>query len=232
MWLRNGLGHLIRALGYGVAAWMRKVALAIVLSLLPFAVTAQTLTIAALGDSLTAGYGLPTQDGLVPQLQDWLQERGHDVKMVNAGVSGDTTRGGLARTDWTLTPEVGAMIVALGGNDVLRGIDPKSSRANLEAILQKARAQGVPVLLIGLQAPSNYGADYKQAFDSMYPDLAKKYGALLHENFFAGLLDGMDRAQALRKYMQPDGIHPNAKGVSVLVTQIGPSVEELIRTTN
>jgi acyl-CoA thioesterase-1 len=207
---------------------MRKVAFALAICAAPLAATAQTLTIAALGDSLTAGYGLPVQDGLVPQLETWLKSRGHDVKLVNAGVSGDTTRGGLARTDWTLTPDVGAMIVALGGNDVLRGLDPSSSRANLEGILKKAAAKGVPVLLIGVRAPPNYGPDYKTSFDGMYPDLSAKYGTLLYEDFFKGLLEGTDRASALAKYMQADGIHPNAAGVSVLVAKIGPSVEKLI----
>lgn len=207
---------------------MRKVAFALAICAAPLAATAQTLTIAALGDSLTAGYGLPVQDGLVPQLETWLKSRGHDVKLVNAGVSGDTTRGGLARTDWTLTPDVGAMIVALGGNDVLRGLDPSSSRANLEGILKKAAAKGVPVLLIGVRAPPNYGPDYKTSFDGMYPDLSAKYGTLLYEDFFKGLLEGTDRASALAKYMQADGIHPNAVGVSVLVAKIGPSVEQLI----
>lgn len=208
---------------------MRKAVIALFFLIMPTAALAGTITVAALGDSLTAGYGLPQEEGLVPQLEAWLTARGHDVKIINAGVSGDTTRGGLARIDWTLTPDVNALIVTLGGNDLLRGIDPRESRANLEGILKKAQARSLPVLLVGLKAPSNYGPDYKTAFDRIYPDLAKKYGAILHDDFFRGLLDGQDRASALSRYMQADGIHPNARGVALLVEQIGPSVERLIK---
>lgn len=207
---------------------IRKAVFALFLLIMPTAALAGTITIAALGDSLTAGYGLAQEEGFVPQLEAWLTGRGHDVKIINAGVSGDTTRGGLARADWTLTPDVDALIVALGGNDLLRGIDPAASRANLEGILKKAKAKSLPVLLIGLKAPSNYGPDYKAAFDRIYPDLATKYGAVLHDDFFRGLFNGLDRATALRRYMQADGIHPNAKGVALLVAQIGPSLEQVI----
>lgn len=187
------------------------------------AAMAEPIVIAALGDSLTQGYGLPEQDGFVPQLQRWLQDQGADVRLINAGVSGDTTAGGAARVDWTLTPEVDGMIVALGGNDLLRGIDPDVSRANLTAILNTAGASGVEVLVIGMQAPGNYGADYKQRFDAMYPELAQQFDALYAESFFAGLTAAGDPAAA-RQYMQPDGIHPNAKGVSLIVEALGPEV--------
>lgn len=181
-------------------------------------------TIAALGDSLTQGYGLIQQEGFVDQLQAWLRAQGHDVIVANAGVSGDTTAGGLSRVEWTLGPNIDAMIVALGGNDVLRGIAPDVARANLEGILQAAAAKSVPVLLIGIGAPGNYGPDYKADFESIYPDLATQYGAILHENFLAALIDNPD----LPNLMQQDGIHPNADGVTLIVNDIGPSVANLL----
>ncbi len=194
---------------------------------------AEPTTIAALGDSLTQGYGLVQEEGFVPQLEGWLRARGHDVVVVNAGVSGDTTAGGLARVDWTLSPEVDAMIVALGGNDLLRGLPPEASRANLAGILDAAEAAEVEVLLVGLNAPGNYGPDYQQAFDSMYPELAEAYGVLHAESFLSGLQDAVegDQAEAVRRYIQPDGIHPNAAGVSVIVEALGPRVEALIART-
>lgn len=188
---------------------------------------AEEITIAALGDSLTQGYGLPPDQGFVPQLQGWLDREGAEVNLINAGVSGDTTAGGLSRIVWTLTPNVDALIVALGGNDLLRGIDPAVSRANLDGILSEARSQGLPVLLIGMDAPANYGADFEAAFDAMYPELAETHGASLHPNFLGALAAMEDRTMVLATYMQPDGIHPNAKGVGLLVQDIGPSVKRL-----
>ncbi|WP_235856021.1 arylesterase [Mesobaculum littorinae] len=184
--------------------------------------------IAALGDSLTQGYGLPVEDGFVPQMQQWLRDRGEDVRLINAGVSGDTTAGGLARVDWTLTDEVDGMIVALGGNDMLRGIDPAVSRDNLSRILDAAAEADVPVLLVGLTAPGNYGPDFKQAFDAMYPELSQDYGTLYAQSFFAGLEATGDRDAAMRDYMQADGIHPNADGVALIVEGLGPDVQALI----
>ncbi|AGI69462.1 hypothetical protein OAN307_c40440 [Octadecabacter antarcticus 307] len=186
------------------------------------------MTIAALGDSLTQGYGLPMEEGFVPQLEAWLRARGADVKVINAGVSGDTTAGGLSRAAWTLTPNVDAMIVNLGGNDLLRGINPDVSRANLDAILRAAVDAGVEVLLVGLDAPSNYGPAYEAAFDAMYPELAQIYGLDLYANFFAPLEDGTDLAAVRLLYMQSDGIHPSALGVEKIVNGIGPSVLSLI----
>lgn len=130
---------------------------AVAAGLLASPVIAEPVTIAALGDSLTQGFGLPPEDGLVPQLQRWLEANGAEVTLINAGVSGDTTAGGLARIDWTLTDEVDALIVALGGNDVLRGIAPEAVRANLDGILTKATARDLPVLLVGTEAPQNFG---------------------------------------------------------------------------
>ncbi len=215
---------------YGAAARLSKLtaALVILLGLALPAAAAGPVTIAALGDSLVQGYGLPPERGLVPQLQDWLRERGEAATIQNAGVSGDTTAGGLSRVDWTLSGEIDAMIVALGGNDLLRGIDPAVSRDNLQGILEAAAAGDVPVLLVGISAPGNYGPDYKAAFDAMYPELAEAYGTLYHPGFFTAFAAGPDDPAAMRRYMQPDGIHPNAAGVSVIVDEIGPVVRDLI----
>lgn len=210
---------------------MRKVMVAIVMSFVSaWAVSARAepVTIAALGDSLTQGYGLLAEDGFVPRLQAWLQAQGADVALINAGVSGDTTAGGLARAAWTLTPDVDAMIVTLGGNDLLRGLDPAMSRVNMEGILQAAREAGVKVLVIGMQAPGNFGPEYKAQFDALYPELAQAYGALYLQSFFNGLGDiGVDPA-TLAPFLQADGIHPNAQGVARIVEGIGPKVLELV----
>ena len=207
---------------------LRGASKAIAFTFLAGAAFAEAVQVVALGDSLTAGYGLPEGQGFVPQLQAWLDEQGADVTIVNAGVSGDTTAGGLARLDWALSEETDAMIVALGGNDLLRGLDPATSRANLDAILSKvAGERGLPVLLIGLTAPGNYGAAFKSAFDDMYPALAEEYDALLEPDFLGPLVEGSDLATARARYIQPDGIHPNAEGVGVIVAAFGPRVVEL-----
>lgn len=205
---------------------MRKVLLGILLSL-PLSAQAEETVIAALGDSLTQGYGLVPEQGFVAQLQAWLDANGATVRLINAGVSGDTTAGGLSRVAWTLTPDVDGMIVALGGNDLLRGIAPDVSRANLDGILSAAQDGNVDVLLIGMEAPGNYGPDYKAAFDTMYPDLARMYDTLLQPSFFEGLEVNGDPAAA-RAFMQADGIHPNAKGVSRIVDAVGPRVLDLV----
>jgi acyl-CoA thioesterase-1 len=206
-------------------------ALAIV-ALLPAAAQAQTRRLVALGDSLTQGYGLPPGDGFVPQLQAWLDAEGAAVSVINAGVSGDTTAGGLSRLDWTLSDPVDAMIVALGGNDLLRAIPPEEARRNLDAILARTAARGIPVLLVPVSAPGNYGADYKHDFDAIYPDLAARHGALLAGDILAPILNQPDRAAALRDLMQPDGIHPNARGVGLVVAAIGPRVLDLLAGLN
>lgn len=197
-----------------------------VLSLCAGALSAEPVTVLALGDSLTQGYGLPAEQGFVPQLQAWLDAQGAQASVLNAGVSGDTTAGGLSRLAWALTPEVDAMIVTLGGNDLLRGIDPATSRANLDAILAEAQARALPVLLIGMQAPGNYGVDYKTRFDAIYPELADRYDTLLAPDFFAAF-GGADPA-GLGDYMQDDGLHPNAAGVAKIVAALGPQVLDLI----
>jgi acyl-CoA thioesterase-1 len=203
-------------------------ALALILLAVPGLASAEEIVVAALGDSLTQGYGLPEADGFVPQLQAWLDLQGADVRLINAGVSGDTTAGGLSRVAWTLTPEVDAMIVNLGGNDLLRGLDPAMSRSNIDGILQAAQAADVEVLLVGMQAPGNFGPDYKQAFDSIYPELAAQYDTLLVADFFAGFGTAEGDLAAARAYMQPDGIHPNAEGVGRIVEAIGPMVLNLV----
>lgn len=192
-----------------------------------FTAGAEPIRLVALGDSLTQGYGLAPDQGLVPQLQGWLTERGHDVIVINAGVSGDTTAGGLARLDWTLADGADAMIVTLGGNDLLRGIDPAVSRANLDAILSRLAADGIPALLVGMPAPANYGSDWQQAFAAMYPELAARHGVALYPNFLAPL-EGAMASGALDSVFQPDRIHPNPEGVRLVVEALGPSVAALI----
>jgi len=209
---------------YGVWSMRGKVAAVFLLVATP--AMAEDVTVLAFGDSLTQGYGLPEAQGLVPQLDAWLAAKGVKVDLINAGVSGDTTAGGAARVDWSLTPEVDAMIVTLGGNDLLRGLDPSDARSNLRAILESARSRDVEVLLVGMKAPGNYGAEYQTAFDSIYPDLAQEFGTLYFENFFAGL--GQDDPAQARRYFQPDGIHPNSEGVERIVEALGPAVVDLV----
>ena len=216
--------------GYGAFRRLRNAAYA-VLALSTFAM-AEPVTIVALGDSLTAGYGLADQaTGLVPQLEGWLKAKGHDVAVQNAGVSGDTTAGGMARVGWAIGPDADALIVTLGGNDLLRGIDPTEAKSNLEGILKEAAARDLPVLLVGMKATANFGPEYKAAFDGMYGDLAQAYGSVLAEDFFAGLrAAGADPANpaSLAAFMQADGIHPNPEGVKLIVEGLGPKVEELL----
>lgn len=198
------------------------------ITLTTFPATAQdTITIVAFGDSLTQGYGLPEGDGFVPQLQTWLDAQDAGVTLINAGVSGDTTAGGLARIAWTLDDSVDGVIVALGGNDLLRGIFPEGSRDNIDGILTVIDAQGLSAMLVGLPAPSNYGPEFKIEFDAMYPDLAFKHNAILYPFFFEGLGAGQSTADMLA-LMQADGTHPNAEGVKRIVAHMGPNVLELI----
>jgi len=214
---------------YGAIAGLRKQIWPVLAALVLAApVHAQTLTIAALGDSLTQGYGLPQDEGFVPVLEAWLRARGHDVDVINAGVSGDTTAGGLSRIGWTLADEPDALIVALGGNDLLRGIDPRTSRANLDGVLRAASEASVPALVAGLPAPGNYGPDFKRDFEAMYPDVAEEWGALHYPNFLQPMQEKQDAGQSFADLMQDDRIHPNAAGVRLIVEGIGPLVEELL----
>ncbi len=193
-----------------------------------FAAHAQTKSVLMLGDSLTQGYGLLEQDGLVPQMRDWLNEQGLTVRVINGGVSGDTTAGGLERFEWSLTPDVGAVVIALGSNDMLRGIAPEVTRQNLKNLLDIARAKDLKVLLIGVLAPLNYGPAYKEDFDRIFPDLARDYGTLYVDTFFTPLLEQGDDISQMKAFMQSDGLHPNAAGVANIVEYIGPKVAQLV----
>lgn len=177
---------------------------------------------------MTQGYGLPPEEGLVPQLEGWLKRHGTDAVVMNAGVSGDTTAGGLARTDWALVPAADALIVTLGGNDLLRGLPPAEARANLDAILAKADARHIPVLLVGIQAPGNYGPAYKAEFEAIYPDLARVHGAALVPDFLAPLRAAREAGTPQDELLQPDGLHPTARGVALVVDMLGPQVQAVL----
>ncbi|MCB1857248.1 MAG: arylesterase [Gammaproteobacteria bacterium] len=188
----------------------------------PWTVTAaEPLRILALGDSLTAGYGLRPSDGFTSQLERSLQARGISVVVLNAGVSGDTTSGGLARLEWALSDQPDAVILALGANDSLRAIDPALTRSNLNAILKRLTSQRLPVLLVGTYAPPNLGEAYATAFNAIYPELATQYQTLLYPFF----LDGVAGRPTLN---QDDGLHPTAEGVAIMVERITPWVLDLI----
>ena len=173
------------------------------------------------GDSLTAGYGLATADGFVARLQVALRQRDRQVRVRNGSVSGDTTAGGRARLAWTLTGRIDLVILELGANDGLRGVDPAVTRRNLDAMLDMLRQLRLPVLLAGMLAPPNLGPGYAQAFNSIYPDLARKYGVTLYPFFLAGVA-------ARLELNQNDGLHPNAAGVQVIVDAMTPYVLDLL----
>jgi acyl-CoA thioesterase-1 len=182
---------------------------------------ANPITIVALGDSLTAGYLLQPDEAFPAQLQMALQAKGHKVRIENAGVSGDTSAGGLQRLEWSLQGGADAVIVELGANDALRGIDPNLTRSALDKIVTAIKAKGADVLIAGMKAPNNYGADYQKAFDGIFPELAEKHGVALYPFF----LDGV----ALNpKLVLADGLHPTAEGVAEIVKRILPAVEALI----
>ncbi len=188
----------------------------------PSAVAAsKPVTIVALGDSLTAGLGLAAQDAFPARLQQALAAKGIAASIVNAGVSGDTTAGGLARLDWSVPESADGVILELGANDALRGLAPALPRAALDAILRRLKERGIPVLLCGMLAPPNLGADYARAFDAIYPDLARSRDVV----FYPFFLDGV---AAERTLTQRDGLHPTAAGIDVIVANILPKVEELI----
>ncbi len=176
-----------------------------------------------LGDSLTAGYGLPSAQAFPVRLEAALRARGIAVTVLNAGVSGDTTAGGLARLDWSLADKPTHAIVELGANDMLRGLDPAQAKRNLDQILTRLKKEKVPVLIAGMLASRNLGADYQSRFDAMYPDLAKQHDVALYPFF----LDGVATDPALN---QSDGIHPNARGVDIIVERILPAVMTLLET--
>lgn len=182
------------------------------------------LTIAAFGDSLSAGYGLEAKDGFAARLEAALRATGENVRVTNAGVSGDTTAGGLARVDWVLGDKPDIVILELGANDMLRGLSPAKAEANLDAILTRLGQHKVPVLLAGMLASRSLGSDYTKEFDPLYRRLADKHRVPLYPFF----LDGVALDQALN---QPDLLHPNAKGVDVIVERILPPLRRLIAAT-
>jgi acyl-CoA thioesterase-1 len=183
---------------------------------------ATPVKILALGTSITQGYGLPPGTDFTVQLQAALKREGIDAVVTNAGVSGDTSAGGLARLDWSLADHPGAVIVELGGNDMLRGIPPAETEKNLRAILARLKSAHVPVLLTGMHAQRNLGADYVKQFDGIYPRLARETGVL----FYPFILDGV----ALNpKLNQADGMHPNPAGVKIVVARILPLVKKLAK---
>lgn len=221
----------VSARAYGARAGLRNLALAAVAAAAMATAAEAEARILAFGDSLTQGYGLPEQDGFVPQLQGWLRENGAaDAVVINGGVSGDTTSGGARRIEWALSDDVDAVVVALGGNDLLRGVDPALTRENLDTILAEIGERDLPVILAGLPAPANYGPEYQDAFAAIFPDLAAEHDAVLYPNFLAGLSESGD-TEEVRALMQPDGIHPNAQGVEAIVADIGPIVLELLDET-
>ncbi|MBC2861266.1 arylesterase [Stappia sp. 28M-7] len=195
------------------------IALAGIFAALP--ARAEPLRILALGDSLTAGYQLPAEAAFPVQLEAALKARGHDVIVINAGVSGDTTAAGLARLDWSLGEGADAVIVELGANDALRGLPTASARANLDKIVASLSERGIPVLLAGIAAPRNMGEEYVAEFERMYAEIAAEHDAILYPNFLEGIPISPET-------VLPDGIHPTQKGVAIIVERILPQVEKLI----
>lgn len=183
----------------------------------------RTLKLVALGDSLSAGYNLPGSAAFPTVLEQALRQKGHSVEIVNAGVSGDTVQGGLERLDWSVADGTDGVILELGANDALRGVDPATTRKGLEAFITKLKARGIPVLLAGMYAPRNLGADYATRFDAIYPELAKSHGLVLYPFFLEGIAGD-------RTLNQPDLLHPTAEGVRVIVRNILPTVERFLAT--
>jgi acyl-CoA thioesterase-1 len=175
----------------------------------------------AFGDSLTAGYGLPANQSFPAQLERALRQRGHDVRVINGGYSGDTTAAGLARLDWSLADNPHGVILELGANDALRGVNPSQTFANLDAILARLTDRSLPVLFAGMRAPPNLGSEYAKAFSGVFGRLAERYDVVYYEFF----LDGV---AAMPEFNQPDGIHPTAEGTQRIVERILPRVEQLI----
>lgn len=182
---------------------------------------AETPRLLVLGDSLVAGYGLPPGQSFPDQLQRDLAAVGTESVVINAGVSGDTTAGGLARLDWSLADNPHAVIIVLGGNDMLRGLPPEGTEANLNAIISRLRERGIEVLLAGMMAPRNLGADYVETFDAIYPSLATAHDI----EFYPFFLDGVALEPALNL---DDGLHPNRRGIAEISRRILPTVERLL----
>ncbi|MEN3235915.1 arylesterase [Methylobacterium ajmalii] len=188
---------------------------------MPLGAAERPLALVALGDSLTAGYGLPADAAFPAQLEAALKARGHAVTIANAGVSGDTATGGLDRAAWSVSDGTDGVILELGANDMLRGTDPAVTEKALDAIVAGLKARGIPVLLAGMRAAPNLGPDYGKRFDAIYPRLAARYGLILYPFFLDGIAG--DRSLNL-----PDGLHPTKAGVARIVSGILPSVEEFL----
>jgi acyl-CoA thioesterase I len=196
--------------------------LAAVIAPLPAAQSqGQPIRLVALGDSLSAGYNLPQEAAFPVALERALKAKSYKVEIVNAGVSGDTSSGGLDRLDWSVPDGTDGVILELGANDMLRGLDPAGTRKNIEAIVERLKSRNIPVMLAGMYASRNLGPDYVQKFDSIYPDIAKKHDLVLYPFF----LDGVAGDRSLNL---PDGLHPTAKGVEIIVERILPSVESFL----
>lgn len=190
---------------------------------LPAAAAERPIKIVALGDSLSAGFGVAADEAFPAKLERALRTKGHAVEMINAGVSGDTAAGGLARLDWSVPDGTEAVILELGANDALRGFDPAGTRDAIDQILQRLKARGVPVLLAGMRAPPNMGADYARRFDAIFPELAQAHGVPLYPFF-------LDQVASQAALNQRDGIHPTAAGIDLIVRGILPKAEELVQT--
>ncbi|HEY6631631.1 MAG TPA: arylesterase [Rhizobiaceae bacterium] len=184
-------------------------------------VRAEPIKIVGFGDSLMAGYGLDAGQGFPQKLEKALRDKGHDVVIANAGVSGDTTSGGLSRLDWSVPDDTQIVILELGANDMLRGIAPAITEKNLDAMISRLKERNIAVLLAGMRAAPNLGPDYQAAFDAIYPRLAEKHAVPLYPFF----LDGV---AADRAYLLEDGMHPNAVGIDRMVERILPTVEKLL----
>jgi acyl-CoA thioesterase-1 len=197
--------------------------LALLLATMTDSHAGRPLKLVVLGDSLTAGYGLEASQAFPARLEAALRARGHEISVINAGVSGDTAKQGLERLDWSIAEDADAAIVELGANDALRGLDPNETRNSLERIIARLKERGIPVLLAGMLAPPNLGASYKENFDAIYPELAKRHGVPLYPFF----LDGVASEEA---FNLEDGMHPNARGVDEIVRRMLPSVEEFLVT--
>ena len=210
---------------YGVQTMVGKHLRVIVITLLlvagTVAVRAEPYQIVGFGDSLMAGYGLPPGEGFTEKLQAALNAEGHDVIVANAGVSGDTSSGGLSRLDWSVPDGTGLVLLELGANDMLRGIDPALTRANLDSMLTRLADRKIPVLLIGMRAAPNLGPDYQKAFDAIFPGLAAKFGVPLYPFFLEGVA-------ADPSLLLDDGMHPNAAGIDRMVAAITPQIAALL----
>ncbi|WP_160007922.1 arylesterase [Rhizobium sp. 18055] len=199
--------------------------IAVIVASLMFSVgaNARTITLVGFGDSLMAGYQLPPGDGFPEKLQAALKARGMDVTVANAGVSGDTTTGGLSRIDWSVPDGTDGVILELGANDALRGIAPEQSEKNLDQMIARLKERGIAVFLAGMVAPPNMGADYAARFNPIYEKLAKKHGVALYPFF----LDGVVLNASLKL---EDGMHPNSRGVDVMVQKMEPDITQFVGT--